>query len=313
MEGDAMSVAQATVMTAPQNAAAVLPPIDARPLLEPADELGPLPPELWPNIDHLITEDDEPVDSIGSEKQQRLLAHILFGWAGPGEGRPFAVFANVGLYYSVHEQPLVPDVMVGLDVKLPKDIWQKKANRTYLMWEYGKPPDLVIEIVSNKIGKEDDLKKEKYARIGIKYYVIFDPAQRLSQEKLRIYELRTYGYELMTGRWMADIGLGLTFWQGKFEDAEESWLRWCDEAGNILPTGAELAEQAQQQAEEAQQQAEQERQRAEEAQQQAEQEQQRAQEAAQNAHQAQQQVALLVAQLRALGVDPDLVTVTKDE
>lgn len=301
-----MSVAQATVMIPPQDTATVLPLMADLPLLEPTEELGPLSPELWPNIDHIITEDDEPVDSIGSEKQQRLLAHILFGWAGPGNERPFAVFANVGLYYSVHEPPLVPDVMVSLDVKLPKDIWQKKANRTYLMWEYGKPPDLVIEIVSNKIGKEDDLKKEKYARIGIKYYVIYDPAQRLSKEKLRLYELRTHGYFLMTGHWMADIGLGLTFWQGKFEDAEESWLRWCDEAGNILPTGAELAEQAQQQAEQAQQQAE-------EAQQQAEQERQRAQEAAQNAHQAQQQVALLVAQLCALGIAPDLVIATKDE
>jgi Uma2 family endonuclease len=301
-----MSVAQMTIVAATQETETILAPRNGLAHHDPGDEFGPLPPELWPNIDHLITEDDEPVDSIGSEKQQRLLAHILFGWAGPGEGRTFAVFANVGLYYSVYEQPLVPDVMVSLDVKLPKDIWQKKANRTYLMWEYGKPPDLVIEIVSNKIGKEDDLKKEKYARIGIKYYVIFDPAQRLSQEKLRIYELRTYGYELMAGRWMADIGLGLTFWQGKFEDAEESWLRWCDEAGNILLTGAELAEQAQQQAE-------QERQRAEQAEQQVVQERQRSQAATEDARQAQQQVALLVAQLRALGVDPDLITSIKDE
>jgi len=301
-----MSVAQMTIVVATQETETVLAPRNGLAHHDPGDEFGPLPPELWPNSDHLITEDDEPVDSIGSEKQQRLLAHILFGWAGPGEGRTFAVFADVGLYYSVYEQPLVPDVMVSLDVKLPKDIWQKKANRTYLMWEYGKPPDLVIEIVSNKIGKEDDLKKENYARIGIKYYVIFDPAQRLSQKKLRIYELRTYGYELMTGRWMADIGLGLTFWQGKFEDAEESWLRWCDEADNILPTGAEQAEQAQRQAE-------QERQRAEQAEQQVVQECQRSQAATEDARQAQQQVALLVAQLRAMGIDPDLITSIKDE
>ena len=189
--------------------------------------------------------------------------------------------------------------MVSLDVKLLQGIWQKKANRTYLMWEYGKPPDLVIEIVSNKIGKEDDLKKEKYARIGIKYYVIYDPAQRLSQQKLRIYEWRTNGYVLMAGQWMADISLGLTFWQGKFEDAEELWLRWCDQAGNILLTGDERAEQAQQHAEQAQQQAEQERQRAQQAEQSAEQE--RA-----THRETQQQVELLLAQLRELGVDPNL-------
>ncbi len=293
-----MSVAQTAMMTETQDIATTPVPLNGLASHQPGEEFGPLPPELWPNIDHLIIEDDEPVDSIGSEKQQRLLAHILFGWSGPGAGRPFAVFANVGLYYSVYEQPLVPDVMVSLDVKLPKDIWQKKANRTYLMWEYGKPPDLVIEIVSNKIGKEDDLKKEKYARIGIKYYVIYDPAQRLSQQQLRIYEWRTNGYVLMAGQWMADIGLGLTFWQGKFEDAEDTWLRWCDEAGTILSTGDERAEQAQQQAEQAQQQAEVER--------------QRAQAAEQSSRQAQQQVALLVAQLRALGVDPQLPADTEE-
>jgi Uma2 family endonuclease len=300
-EGVPMRATQTAVLDATQDRAKtqVQLPVNGLAHNESVEEFGPLPPELWPNIDHLIIEDDEPVDSIGSEKQQRMLAHILFGWAGPGEGRAFAVFANVGLYYSVHEQPLVPDVMVSLDVKLPHDIWQKKANRTYLMWEYGKPPDLVIEIVSNKIGKEDDLKKEKYARIGIKYYVIYDPAQRLSPQKLRIYEWRTNGYALLASQWMADIGLGLTFWQGKFEDAEERWLRWCDQTGNILLTGEERAEQAQQQAEQAQQQAEEARQRAEQAEQSVEQERATRMET-------QKQVELLLAQLRALGADPKL-------
>ncbi|MCB0063851.1 MAG: Uma2 family endonuclease, partial [Caldilineaceae bacterium] len=181
------------------------------------------------------------------------------------------------------------------------NLWQKKENRTYLLWEYGKPPDLVIEIVSNKVGKEEDLKKEKYAQIGIKYYVIYDPAKRLSEERLRIYELRSTGYELMAGRWMPGVGLGLTFWQGKFEDVEMEWLRWCDEEGNLLATGDERAEQAQQQAAQAQQQAEQAQQQAEQAQQQAEQE--------RLAHiETQKQVELLLAQLRDLGVEPQSST-----
>ncbi|MFZ4658166.1 MAG: Uma2 family endonuclease [Caldilineaceae bacterium] len=294
--------------------------LNGTPHHEPTEELGPLPPELWPNIDHIVTEDDEPVDNIGSEKQQRMLAHILFGWAGPGEGRPFAVFANVGLYYSIHEPPLVPDVMVSLDIKLPDDIWLQKKNRTYLLWEHGKPPDLVIEIVSNKVGKEGDLKKTKYAQIGIKYYVIYDPAQRLSKQKLRIYELASTGYRLLKGHWMAGIGLGLTFWQGKFEDITTTWLRWCDQEGNPLSTGDERADQAQQQAELAQQQAELAQQQADQAQQQAELAQQQAEEGRQRAAQAeesraqeragrlaaQQQVELLLAQLRALGADPNL-------
>ena len=198
----------------------------------------------------------------------------------------------------------MPDVMLSLDIKLPDDLWLQKKNRTYLLWEHGKPPDLVIEIVSNKVGKEGDLKKTKYAQIGIKYYVIYDPAQRLSKQKLRLYELSSTGYRLMNGQWLAGIGLGLTFWQGKFEDIVTTWLRWCDQNGTLFPTGEERAEterlraeQAQQQAEQAQQQAETERQRAEQAEARVQQE-RVAREATE------QQIELLLAQLRALGATP---------
>jgi hypothetical protein len=34
----------------------------------------------------------------------------------------------------------------------------------------------------------------------------------------------------------------LTLWEGKFEGLNYTWLRWCDEAGNLLLTGDELAQ-----------------------------------------------------------------------
>ena len=43
-----------------------------------------LPPELHPDVEHLVTEDDTPVDNVFSEKQQRLLTEPLYsspGWA----------------------------------------------------------------------------------------------------------------------------------------------------------------------------------------------------------------------------------------
>jgi hypothetical protein len=48
-----------------------------QPTTETDEELGPLPPELWPEVEHLVTEDDTPVDNIFSEKQQRLLTESL--------------------------------------------------------------------------------------------------------------------------------------------------------------------------------------------------------------------------------------------
>ena len=54
-------------------------------------------PGVMPDIQHLVTEDDTPVDNMPSEKQQRLLTEPLYSsWAGPGAGRPFLAAANVG-------------------------------------------------------------------------------------------------------------------------------------------------------------------------------------------------------------------------
>ncbi|MFP4441437.1 MAG: hypothetical protein ACLFVO_29765 [Chloroflexaceae bacterium] len=58
-----------------------------------------MPPEEWPDVEHLVTEDDTPVD-IFSSKQQRLLVEPLYSsWDGPGNGRPFLAMSNIGLFY----------------------------------------------------------------------------------------------------------------------------------------------------------------------------------------------------------------------
>lgn len=215
---------------------------------------GPLtivPPEDLPSAEHLVTEDDTPVDNFASEKQQRLLTEPLYSsWAGPGEGRPFLAAANVGLFFSVEEPPLVPDVFLSLDVTVPEKWWDKGRRRAYFFWQFGKPPEVVIEIVSNRVGGETDTKMRTYARIGIAYYVIYDPLEQAQEGVLRAYELmprRAYvetSPELLEG-----VGLGLTLWEGEFENRHARWLRWQDESGILIPTGAERAEQAEQRAE----------------------------------------------------------------
>ena len=201
------------------------------------------PAEIAPNIDHIVTEDDTPVDNMFSEKQQRLLTEPLYSsWPGPGEGRPFVAAANVGVFAAVYQPPLVPDMFLSLDVQAPQDLWPK-AHRSYFLWEYGKPPDVVIEIVSNRKGQEAGSKLREYARIGAIYYVIFDPDEQLQAKILRLYALREGKYVPLKGQWLPEVGLGLTLWQGVFEGVEATWLRWCDHDGNVIATGAERAEQ----------------------------------------------------------------------
>ena len=77
---------------------------------------------LRPDISHLVTEDDTPVDNLFSEKQMRLLVDSLYnGWIGPSDGRPFLATTDVALYYALRMPPLVPDLLLSLGVAPPAD------------------------------------------------------------------------------------------------------------------------------------------------------------------------------------------------
>jgi Uma2 family endonuclease len=221
------------------------------------DSLQALPLELRPNVNHLVTEDDTPVDNIFSEKQQRLLTEPLYAsWAGPGPQRTFVAMANVGLFYHLRRPPLVPDMLLVLDAEVPSEI-HLKENRSYFVWEYGGPPDVVIEVVSNREAGEDRRKLATYARIGVRYYVIHDPETLLSIERLRVYRLVGLEYQRISEPfWFSDIGLGLRLWEGQYEDLDAQWLRWFDSTGALLPTGREAKVSAEARAESAEARAE---------------------------------------------------------
>ena len=285
------------------NATSVAP--ESRRLEEWEVELAEVRAMTEREMENLVTEDDTPVDNILSEKQQRLLTEPLYSaWAGPEkrapEHRGFLALANVGLFYALRQPPLVPDVMLALDIPgLGSDLSQK-GNRSYFVWvQDGKRPAVVVEIVSNQEGGEDDDKLRKYEAIGIPYYVIFDPWRLLSDRMLRIYQFAgvSQGYIEQVGGLLDTVGLGLTLWYGEYEGTETRWLRWTDREGRLIPTGAELARREQQRATEAEQRAEEERQRAEE-------ERQRAEESGRQAEQERQRAERLAARLRELGVEP---------
>jgi Uma2 family endonuclease len=243
-----------------------------------------IPPELMPRVDELTTEDDTPVDNIFSAKQQRLLVEPLYtAWQGGAERQPFIADANVGLFALDQNPPLVPDSFVSLDVTLPADVWQKK-HRSYFFWLYGKPPEIVVEVVSNTEGGEDSSKLQTYARMRIAYYVVFDPINQLAGGLLRVFALERTRYQPTDTRWFPEIGLGITLWEGEYEGHRATWLRWCDEHGAVIPTGAELVQLTQRQVE---------------------QERSRADTAATLAEQARARAERLAAKLREMGIDPD--------
>jgi Uma2 family endonuclease len=221
------------------------------------------------DISHLVTEDDTPLDNFQSEVQQRLLVEPLY--SSQALSPPFLVAANVGLFYKISGDPIVPDVLLSLGVQRAEDLSQRR-NRSYFVWEFGKIPDVCIEIVSNQEGDEVALsqksrqkgkkanKKEIYAQIGVPYYVVFDPLQQIQGQNemngalLRVWTLTGGRYVELTpiegihevGQFvnLETVGLGLTLWEGQFEEPiDRLWLRWCvasgDRAGQVILTGAE--------------------------------------------------------------------------
>jgi len=230
--------------------------------------------DYWePDVSNLVTEDDTPVDNFGSAKQQRLFVDSIYS---SGKGQSCLAEANVGILYSSEEPAIVPDVFLSLNVTVPED-WWKKQNRSYMVWKFKKPPEVVIEIVSNKKGEELGEKLNIYAKAGVSYYIVYDPSQQLGKKVLRVHELRGMRYYETNQTWLDKVGLGVTLWSGVFEGRHDVWLRWCDREGNILLTGSERAEQAEQRASLAESQLEQEKQRTQ----------------------------LLAERLLALGIDPD--------
>ncbi len=201
------------------------------------------------DIETVVIEDGEPVDSILSEKLMRFLTHSLYtSWQPKGEDKRFMINANVGIFSELLEKPIVPDVMLSLKVEIPKD-WQNKKNRSYFLDKFGKPPEIAIEIVSNKKGHERDGKLRDYAIIGVEYYVIYDPLLVYQKAELECYKLERFGYELQDSCMFVDVGLGLKIWEGEFENVSGKWLRWCDQNGKLILTGKELAEEERHQAE----------------------------------------------------------------
>ncbi len=249
---------------------------------EIAEELREAREDLERKVERLITEDDTPVDNLFSERQQKLLTDSLYASWQISTGkkksrRKFLAMANVGLFPAPEQEAVVvPDMLLSLDVQAPKDVLLKK-HRSYFLWLYGKPPDVVIEIVSNRKGKELTDKKQRYSRVQVPYYVVHDPARRLSLNKLTIFELQGGSYVQRDDHWLPNIGLGFVIVEGEFEGVTAQWLRWCDAKGKPLATSSERSQQ----------------------------EAKRANREAQRAEREAQRAKKLAAKLKELGIDPN--------
>ncbi|MEH1895340.1 MAG: Uma2 family endonuclease [Nostoc sp.] len=201
-----------------------------------------------PDANQLVTE-DETLENFATSKQKRLLISSLYSSI---QQQTFLAAANVGIYHTDGQPAIVPDVFLSLYVQVPQNWWEKQ-NRCYMVWRFGKPPEVVLEIVSNKEGDELGKKLKIYEHMRASYYIVYDPNQQLAEKILHVYELRGTRYFETSETWLEQVGFGITLWEGEFEGRQDHWLRWCYQDGNVLSTGDERASQSEQRASEAEQ------------------------------------------------------------
>ena len=245
-----------------------------------------------PDVSHLITEDDTPVDNLFSEKQQRLLTESIHTSWEPGF--PFVAMTNVGVFVSPNRPAIVPDVLVTTRVAPLEQDLTRKENRSYFIWNYdGRVPEIVIEVVSNTKGRELESKFREYEHMGVTWYAVFDPCHCIQENDLSIFALAEGKYRRHEGGILGETGLRLVVRESKYEGRTSQWLRWQDSEGRLLMTGQEFADAAAQREIAAAQ-----REIAAA---------QREIAAAQRATAAAQRATALAAKLRELGVDPDSI------
>ena len=102
-------------------------------------------------------------------------------------------------------------------------------------------------------GEEYDTKAAIYEKLGVLYYIIYNPEvwQRDRQQPFEVYTLMNGSYQLQIGEpfWMSEIGLGIGRSQYTSGEIQRQVLSWYDQQGNRYPTPEELEQQAHQRAE----------------------------------------------------------------
>lgn len=227
--------------------------------------------------------------------------------------------SDMNLYYDVrHAQWYKRPDWFGV-VGVPRLYDDVDMRLSYVVWQEGINPYVIVELLSPGTEKEDlgeseqenlpseseevtgngqttsaqieakpPCKWQVYEQIlRIPYYVVFS---RYTNQ-LRVFKLDGAHYQELLDEsrvWMPELNLGLGLWQGDYQGIERLWLRWYDDQGSWILTEAE-----------------QERTEKSQALQEAEQERLRAQQAESRANEAEARLASLMEKLRESGIDPN--------
>jgi Uma2 family endonuclease len=269
--------------------------------MQPTNLLAEPPTAGLPDHTQLPDKDGSIVNNFQEHPQSQLLAGCLMPRLRElyPEGQ-FCIGCDSGIYWRHTKEPLegckapdwffVPGVPPMLDGQL---------RRSYVLWQEGVRPLVVIEYVSGDGSEERDTTPHKgkfwvYEQgICAAYYAIYE----VEKASVELYALERGRYRQVqadaAGRLpLEPFRVALGIWRGKYQEMELPWLRvWDAATGQMLPSAEERAEAEKKRADSAESLLDDFRRQVEEESERAEKERRRAEQ--------------LAEKLRALGIDPD--------
>ena len=251
-------------------------PVTRKPILEQVDPPRS-PRETLPTMYDLPSENpEEPgLPDEFHDLQPQLLSRTLRLSHCTRDN--YFTASDLNLYYDVNH-PLWykrPDWFLAVDT--PRLYEGQDLRRSYVVWQEGKSPYVVIEFLSPGTEVEDlgrfHNKTSKVAKVesatptvqprdnGLERTVTKPPAKLEVYERylrvphylvynrhtkqLRYFKLYGGNYQEQTPNpenpivWLDDLEIGLGIWEGVFEGVPSYWLRWCDRVGKWLLTDTE--------------------------------------------------------------------------
>ena len=202
--------------------------------------------ELMPDARQLLSDEPEMESSLHYQQLALLVDCLEWHWR---KRQDFFIGANLTVYYD-HEQ-LRRRGFRGPDFFLVRGVARHPRN-SWVVWEEGgRYPDLIIELLSDSTARVDRTeKKQLYQNVfRTPEYFWFSPVS-LELEGFRLVEgqYRAIPMDAKGHRWSKTLELHLGVEQGR--------LRYFDTQGRRVPSSAEAAERAENQAEQEHQRAE---------------------------------------------------------